>query len=207
MMSGLTTCHLVTALVAIGLSGCGSTQPHFYRLTSSATPDGALSTTTAVIVEPVSVPASVDQPQFVVQVAPNRVDVDEFNRWDAPLGDSIARAVAGNLSVLLASPNVATAPLANFNPTYTVTINVQRFESVEGQEALVDAVWVVRNAAGSTRSGRTLAREAPQGDNFEALAVAHSHAITKLSEDIAAAIRADSAASTHNPYFGKKTPA
>jgi hypothetical protein len=48
----------------------------------------------------------VDQPEFVVQVAPNRVDVDEFNRWDAPLNDGIARAVAGDLIYLttLAAP-------------------------------------------------------------------------------------------------------
>jgi uncharacterized protein len=129
----------------------------------------------------------------VVQVAPNRVEVEEFNRWDAPLGDSIGRAVAGDLRVLLANPNVATAPLANFNSAYMVTINVQRFESVKGETALVDAIWVVHSAAG-TRSGRTIARVAPQGEDFEALAVAHSRAIAKLSGDIAAAIRADTRA-------------
>ena len=202
MTSEQKTRHILIALAATALAGCGaSATPHFYRLSSSATPTGAPALQIAVMVEPVAVPPAVDQPQFVVQVAPNRVDVKEFNRWDAPLGDSIARAVAGDLSVLLATPNVATAPLANFNPAYIVTINVQRFESVEGQEALVDAVWVVRNAAGNTRSGRTLAREAPEGESFEALAVAHSRAITKLSEDIATAIRADSTARTRNQNY------
>jgi uncharacterized protein len=196
MMSGLTTRQLFIGLVAAALWGCSSATPRFYTLSSSATPNGAPSVQTAVLVEPVTVPPAVDQPQFVVQAAPNRVDVDEFNRWDAPLSDSIARAVAGNLSVILATPNVATAPLADFNPAYVVTINVQRFESVEGQEALVDAVWVVRGANGKTRSGRTVAKEVPQGEGFEALAGAHSRAITKLSEDIAAAIKGDSSAST-----------
>ena len=72
----------------------------------------------AVMVGPVSIPAAVDQPQFVVQVASNRVEIDEFNRWDAPLNDSIARAVAGDLTVLLGTPNVAAAPFANFDPAY-----------------------------------------------------------------------------------------
>ena len=144
------------------------------------------------MVGPVSVPASVDQPQFVVQVAPNRVEVDEFNRWAAPLSDSIARAVAGDLAVLLGTPDVATAPLANFNPAYRVTIDVQRFESVQGQAALVEAVWTVRKTAGGeTRSGRTVAREAVQGDGFDALAAAHSRALATMSADIAAAIRAE----------------
>jgi uncharacterized lipoprotein YmbA len=103
------------------------------------------------MVGPVSVPPAVDRPQFVVQVAPNRVEVEEFDRWARPLDDSIARAVAGDLSVLLATPNVTTAPLADLNPAYRVTINVQRFESVKGEAALVDAVWAVRSAAGGRR--------------------------------------------------------
>jgi uncharacterized protein len=197
MMSYRKTRGFVPGLVAAALWGCGtSAQPRLYGLNASAIPNGAPSVQTAVMVEPVSVPPAVDQPQIVVQVAPNRVEVEEFNRWDAPLGDSIARAVAGDLSVLLATPNVATAPLANFNPAFTVTINVQRFESVKGQTALLDAVWVVRSAGGTTRSGRTIASEAPQGKSFEDLAAAHSRALTKLSEDIAAAIRADAGART-----------
>ena len=112
----------------------------------------------AVMVGPVSVPAAVDRPEFVVQTAPNRVDVDEFNRWAAPLNDGIAQVVAGDLVKLLGTPNVAAAPLANFNPAYRVTIDVQRFDSVAGQSALVEAVWTVhKTAGGETRSGRTLA--------------------------------------------------
>jgi uncharacterized protein len=144
------------------------------------------------MVGPVSVPAAVDRPQFVVQAAPNRVDVDEFNRWAAPLNDSIAQAVAGDLVKLLGTPNVAAAPLANFDPAYRVTIEVQRFDSAPGQAALLEAVWTVRKASGGvTRSGRTVAREAVQGDGFDALAAAHSRALAKMSGDIAAAIRAE----------------
>src|SRR5580704_12477382 len=113
----------------------------------------------AVTVGPVTVRASVDQPEFVVQVASNRVELDEFNRWAAPLNDSIARAVAGNLVVLLGTPDVTTSPMANFNPAYLVTIEVQRFESTRGEGALLDAVWAVhKTAGGATRSGRTIAQ-------------------------------------------------
>ena len=179
------------ALVAAAAAGCASAPARFYSLDSTATPDGAPAARAAVMVGPVSVPASVDQPEFVVQVAPNRVEVDEFNRWDAPLNDGIARALAGDLAVQLGTPEVAAAPLANFNPSYWVTINVQRFESIPGQAALVEAVWTVRAAGGETRSGRTVAREAVQGDGFDALAAAHSRALAKMSGDIAAAIRAE----------------
>src|SRR5439155_1584506 len=91
----------------------------------------------------------------------NRIALEEFNRWAAPLDDNIARAVAGNLAILLGTPRVATGPLVpNLGPAYRVAIDVQRFESVPGETVLVDAVWAVRKPAGRDarpRSG-TLAR-------------------------------------------------
>jgi uncharacterized protein len=182
---------LALALAVVAAFGCATTPARFYTLDSTATPDGTVPAQLAVMVGPVSIPAADDQPEFVTQVASNRVDVDEFNRWAAPLSDSIARAVAGDLAVLLGTPDVATAPMANFNPAYTVTIDVQRFESTRGQGVLLEAVWAVhQTAGGATRAGRTLAQEAAQGDGFDALAAAHSRALARMSADIAAAIRA-----------------
>ena len=184
---------LCLALVAlIGAAGCGtSATPKFYSLSATSTPDGSAAANVAVLVGPISIPAGVDRPQFVVQNGANQVDVEEFNRWSAPLNDSIAKAVAGDLSVLLGTPDVATAPLANFNANYRVTIDVQRFDSIRGQGTVLDAVWVVRKANGDTQSGRTMTHESAQADTFDALAAAHSRAIAKMSADIAGAIRAE----------------
>jgi uncharacterized lipoprotein YmbA len=194
-MAGRIAHMLSIVFVATAVAGCGaSATARFYTLNSTATAEGVPAASYAVAVGPVSVPASVDRPQFVVQVAPNRVDIDEFNRWAAPLNDSIARAVAGNLSVLLGTPDVAVVPLANFNPAYRVTIDVQRFESVPDEAVLVEAVWAVRKSAGGeTRSGRTVARTPVQGAGFDALAAAYSRALAQVSGDIAAAIRAEAA--------------
>jgi len=183
----------IALLAAVAAVSCSTTATsRFYTLEATATADGASSAPGSVMVGPVTIPAAVDRPEFVVQVAPNRVEVEEFNRWVAPLSDSIARVVAGNLVVMLGTPEVATAPLANFNPAYLITIDVQRFDSIRGQAAVLEAVWTVRKTAGGeTRSSRTVARETVQGDGFEALAAAHSRALAKLSGDIAAAIRAE----------------
>ena len=191
-MTGRIAYQISIALVAIVAAGCSTAPSRFYALDSTAVADGAPAAHAAVMVGPVTVPAAVDRPEFVVQVAPNRDEVDEFNRWVAPLNDAIARAVAGNLVVLLGTPDVATETLANFIPDYRVTIDVQRFESIQGQAAILEAVWNVRKmVGGQTRSGRTVAREPVQGQGFDALAAAHSHAIAKMSADIAAAIRAE----------------
>jgi uncharacterized protein len=187
----------ITQLISIALAatlaaGCSTAPARFYSLSSTATSDGTPVTPARVAVGPVAIPASVDQPEFVVQVAANQVQVDEFNRWVSPLGDGIARTVAGDLVVLLGTPEVASAQLANFTPDYRVTIDVQRFESVQGQAATLEAVWTVRKTAGGEiRSGRTVAREPVQGQGFDALAAAHSQALAKMSGDIAAAIRVE----------------
>jgi uncharacterized protein len=192
-MAGCIARLISIALVVAAANGCGTSAPaRFYTLDSTATSNGAPAAHISVIVGPVTIPASVDQPQFVVQVASNRVEVDEFNRWVAPLNDSIARAVAGDLSVILGTPDVAEVPLANFHPDYWVTINVQRFESTRSEAALLEAVWAVRKTiGGQTLSGRTFAREPVQGDGFEVLAAAHSRALAQMSGDIAAAIRTE----------------
>jgi|SRR5271154_268815 uncharacterized lipoprotein YmbA len=180
------------ALAAVVAVGCSTAPSKFYSLSSTSAADGTPPTAVAVMVGPVTIPASVDQPEFVVQVAANRVQVDEFNRWVAPLGDAIARAVAGDLVVLLGTPEVASNQLANFVPDYRVTIDVQRFESVPGNAATLEAVWTVRKTVGGEiRSGRTVAREPVQGQSYDALAAAHSQALAQMSTDIAVAIRAE----------------
>ena len=185
-------------ILLLALAACRTSAPaRFYTLDPTATADGgAPAASYAVAVGPVSIPPVVDRPQFVVQVAPNRIAVDEFNRWASPLDDNIARTVAGDLTILLGTPRVVTGPLApSLAPAYRVAIDVQRFESVPGQNVVVDAVWAVqKGTTRGVRSGRTIAREPVDGAGFDALAAAHSRALAKLSADIAAAIRAEAAA-------------
>ncbi len=184
--------HLIAAaFIALVAAGCTSAPSRFYTLSSTAVADGSPALSCVVAIDPVSIPAEVDRSQFTVQVGPNQVEVNEFNRWAAPLNEAIARAIAGDLSVQLGTPRVASAQLANFNPDYRVAISIQRFDSVPGKSALVEALWVVRKqGAAAAVSGRTIARETVTDASFDALTAAHSRALAKVSADITAAIRA-----------------
>lgn len=188
------TANVLVLVLAAALSSCSSPPSRFYTLTAAAqAEDGAAAADYSVVVDGVGIPAVVDRPQFVVQKSQNRVAIDEFNRWAAPLATSVARAVAENLVVLLGTPRVASGTLAaSFDPAYHVAIDIQRLESIPGEATILEAVWVVRGK-GTTASGRSAQREAVQGAGYETLAAAHSRAIAKLSRDIAAAIRADAA--------------
>jgi hypothetical protein len=181
------------ALLLLAATAClGSEPARFYTLDSTARADGAPLASVAVLVSPVTIPASVDRPQLVLNVSANQVEIEEFERWAAPLSDAIARVVAADLAALLGTPDVASAPLANFAPDYRVSIAVQRFESAPGQHARIDALWTVRKTSGGApRSGRSIAQESAGDASLGALAAAHSRALAKISADIAAAIRAD----------------
>ena len=189
---------LVAAIAALALAACGTTAAaRFYSLSStttvatSAAAGGAPAGSVTVIVGPVSIPASVDRPEFVTTASANSVEINAFNRWAEPLNDGIARTIAGDLAAQLNGATVAVAPLANFAPTYRVSLRVQRFESSLNESVLVEAVWVVRKEPnGPAQSGHTLARETASGPGFDALTAAHSRALATISADIAAAIRA-----------------
>jgi len=185
----------LSVLLTSALAGCGvSTPARFYSLDSTARPEAAPPLDTSIIVGPVTVPPAVDRPQFVRQVGPNRVTIDEFNRWASPLDDNVARVVAGNLEVLLGTHDVAVSSAANFNAAYQVEIDVERFQSSPDNSALVEALWTVRRSTGgASRSGHTLAHEMLRDNGFDGLVAAYSRALNQLSRDIAAAIRAEEA--------------
>jgi uncharacterized protein len=187
----LWTLAIPSALVILA-SGCASTpESRFYTLSSVPTTPAPTPSILSVTVGPVSVPAMVDRPQIVVSMGPNRVWLDEFNRWAAPLQSSIARVVADNLVAMLGTPRVApSSQTLRGDAEYRVAIAVQGFDSAPGEAATLDAVWTVSRAKdGQSQAGRTTAREPATEKGYDALAAAHSRAVARLSRDIAEAVR------------------
>jgi uncharacterized lipoprotein YmbA len=190
-MRQLTALAPVCILAAI-LTGCGSTPPSRFYTLSAARGAAAASSNISVIVGPVAVPAVVDRPQIVVDIGPNQVRLEEFDRWAAPLQNSIARAVADNLVQMLGTARVTLfAQTLSADADYRAGVDVQSFQSAPGEAAILDAVWTVRRTKdGKAETGRTTAREAVQEKGYDALAAAHSRALARLSRDIADAVRA-----------------
>jgi len=172
-------------------AGCSSTPSHLFTLSPSATatanPD-VTSSTLAVVVGTVSIPAIVDVPQIVVRKGPNQASLDEFNRWASPLRTNIAQVVVANLAAMLGTSHVSSVLIGDAD--YRVAIDVQTFDSVPGEAATLSALWTVRRVKdGQTETGRTAVREASAQMGYDAIAAAHSRALGRLSQDIANAIR------------------
>ena len=181
-------------LCALGtlIAACVSTPAsRFYTLNATMS-RAAESSSLAVVVGPVSVPAAVDRPQIVVSTSPNQVRVDDFNRWASPLQSNISRVVADNLGSILGTPRVTVfAQALSGTADYQAAVEVQNFGSALGEAATLDAVWTVRRVKdGKLQMGRTTVREPASERGYDALAAAHSRAVARLSQDIADAVRA-----------------
>ena len=174
------------------VAACSSGPPSRYYTLNAASAPVVNASRVSVLVGPVSVPAIVDRPQIVVDIGANQVKLEEFDRWAAPLQNAIARVVADNLVSLLGTPRVTlSSQTLSADADFRASIDVQSFQSAPGEAATLDAVWTVRRVKdGKAETGRTNAREPVQEKTYDGLAAAHSRALARLSQDIAAAVRA-----------------
>jgi len=201
--------HLLQAgalAAAALLAGCASAPPdRFYTLAgaapvpvpapaSASTPPAATGQLYVELV-PVDVPAQVRRNQLVVgNGGDGRVELLEHHRWAGPLADEIGHALSLGVTARLGTIDVYRTPRPDGVRVYRISTNVQRFESVPGSHALVDAVWSVRQVGGGTvLTCRSVLRE-EVGQGYEALVAGHRAALGKLAEAVAAGVRDQAAA-------------
>lgn len=203
------TIHLGMFPVLIGLlSGCtGSPMVHYYTLSievEAGIPSSVTDRTKPTIaVDPLSLPEVVDRPQIVLQSGANQVLLVDDHRWAESLKSDIPRVIAGNLSHLLMTGMVWSYPQLVQGPVdYRVSIDIQRFESIQGSTVAIDALWAVQPLSGNgiaRRTGRSTVQQPVMGQGYEAIAAAHSRALAAISREIADAIRDLMAAQKDSP--------
>jgi uncharacterized protein len=185
----------VALLLLVG--GCGSSPPmRYYTLAADQSSDksevlNSPAGAYAVAVGPVTVPHAVDRPQFVIQVAPNRVALLDDQRWAEPLNSGIPRAIASDLARLLGVPTVMFPQDSLVDVKYRVAIEIRNFVSVPGEAATVEASWTVFGPHDAVKRGQLLAREPVKEVGYDALAAAHGRALMRVSREVAATIRSE----------------
>lgn len=142
-------------------------------------------------VQPVGIPPQVDHSQWVVRQADDSLLLLEQDRWAAPLQDELRGAIVERLVSKWGALDVRY--VAMMVPTnWTVRVDVQRFESIPGREARLEAVWsatqaMLNRAPLVCRSSRV---ESVSGSGVTALADAHRRAVTALADEIGQRLRA-----------------
>jgi uncharacterized lipoprotein YmbA len=186
---------MTAGVFAVLVAGCASSpSSRFYTLGGDAAPAAAsMPASFYVEVPPVDMPPQVAKNQLVVQTSPAQVQVLEQERWASLPADEVRRALSADLTRQLGAIDVYNTPRPDSVPVYRVKVNVQRFESWAGSQAVIDAVWSVR-AVGSQAvlTCRTVAQQ-PVGAGYDALVAGHRKAVDQLAAEIAAGVREVSA--------------
>ena len=191
----LKTATLVVTFTTLLLTGCGSSSPRvdFYTLNPLSGNQGQVNTTQSnqklsIGVGPVKIPEILDRPQIVTRSGPNKLNVDEFHRWAGRMNESLAGVLAQNISLLLATDQVAVYPWqTDFKPHYRIALKIRYFEGQWGKDVLLEAIWSVsgRQSQQTHIKRKSVINEplSPEPD-YAALVAAHSRAIAQLSREI-----------------------
>lgn len=184
--------HAACIAVAALLSACAGAPPdRFYTLGGSAPAAAAAAAAEPVYIEmlAVTVPAQVRRKQLVVATGPGQVDMLEHHRWIGPLADEIQQALSLEVSSRLGAIDVNKTAYPDGAAPWRISTNVQRFESVSGEYALLDATWSLRRVGSeAVLTCRSVLRE-PVGQGYEALVAGHRAALARLADAMAAAVR------------------
>jgi len=178
---------IVLAASAALTAACSSTPPpHYYNLSPQA---AQLGTTAGPSVSVhTTIPDKLDRPQLVVTVNTNEVAILEQRE---PLAGEIGRVIAANLSRATGNPRIAAYPQStSLNADYRVLVDIQRFSGKLDGEVSVEALWSVRTAQGGERSSGRASAQDSAGKTYDTLVAAYDRALAKISDAIAAQIKA-----------------
>ncbi|OZI34071.1 hypothetical protein CAL29_10965 [Bordetella genomosp. 10] len=178
------------------LAGCAGSPPvHYYTLTGAPLPPSATPAPAApafmLEVLPVDVPPTADQPQLMMREQDGGLTPLYSERWSAPLADEMRGALADRLTRTLQAPDVQAMRAPAGAPVWRVTVDVQRFDSVTGVEAVVDATWRVRpaNLKGQAWQCRSVSRVSVSGTDAPSAVRGLRDATRDLALTIASAIQ------------------
>ena len=189
--SALAPARALGLAAMLALAGCASTpEAHFYTLNSGAAAAPAAVVNFYVEVQAVTVPQQVSRNQLVVGSGAGRIELLEQERWAGPLAGEIGQALSLDVTGALGAIDVYRSAHPDNVPLYRISTNVQRFESVPGQHALIDAVWSVRQVASGTLLTCRSVIEEPVGPGYDALVAGHRRAIGQVSAAMVKVVRA-----------------
>lgn len=196
-------CFFFGSLLAVLLTGCGSTQPPitYYNLTPMAAVQNqqysaGVQKPLAIGIDPVIFPEALDQIQLAYRLDSQRLMYDDFHRWSGSLVNDFTRVLMENLaSQLPKQSTIAIFPWGSyFKPSYRLVLNVIQFDGKLGDEVGLSARWTVTNASGKEAilTQKSVIRVKTAGKEYQDLVAALSQAVADLSGEIANCILAES---------------
>jgi hypothetical protein len=145
---------------------------------------------------PVNFPVTLERPQIVTRLSPNRIELSEFNRWGGDLRQDFLNVLAQNVSMISESEQVFKYALSdNIKPSYSVKLDVHQFDGNLGKYVILNVSWMVIESGGRAVNKvikRSVIKQPVSGNDYEALVNAQSEAILLLSQEIVDEIKKES---------------
>ena len=160
---------LVTALLL--LAACRGDPIQFHTLTPAQPGLAARNNGAEIQIEGISVPPQVDRPQIVIRQGNSGLAILETEWWGASLVDELRSALVDQM--------------VNNNPRRNVSVrlDVQRFDSIPGQYALIDVKWRLRSLGESENALVTCRStlQTPSGPSIDELVAAQQNNVKRLA--------------------------
>jgi uncharacterized lipoprotein YmbA len=188
------------ALTAALTGGCVSSPPmRFYTLTPIApeSPPAASADTIRVRLNRVTVPAELDRIQIVRRIDATRLQIDDQNRWAAPLDEMIRRVLAADLAARLPANAVAdTNESTGGERMQTLSVDIQELYADPGCSVALRVTWVLtppqpvqgKGVPGKKATEDTQVPSSGPCSAADAVPQLMSRALGLLSDRIAAAV-------------------
>lgn len=214
-------CHRLHARVpcvlaaAVLLGACASAPPNYYYtlLPAAGVSDDAPakpSSGFALSIQSVQVPEQVDRLQIVVtDPASTQVYPLETSLWAGSLPDEIRQALAAALQDSLGVRDMPITQIPEDFPVWRVALQVQRFDSIYQQRAIIDANWTLSPVNLKGRPvllcGERFSEQV--GEGMSSLVAGHQRILQAMAARMATQIRqAHAATGGKAPFIEGCTP-
>ncbi|HTH73877.1 MAG TPA: PqiC family protein [Trinickia sp.] len=187
---------MLTLTLATALSGCGHSPPTRYFSLDAVPASAPLATAGMPPVQlgAVRVPAALDRPEVVAQDGEHRLTVRDTDRWGAPLGQMMRRALAQDLLARLPAGTfvLPDAPAPDGVRGIVVTVLDLRANTKASGRLTLEGSWTLtagHPAKAVTTQAVSLSEPMSSGDSA-AIADALSRVLGQLADRIAVSLQA-----------------
>ncbi len=162
----MNSARTLSLILALALAGCGSSpKTHFFALSSVPQAEHkSVPITTPVTVAAVDLPAKLDRREMVRATGANTVEISDQDRWAAPLGDMIRRALSENLAAQVAKDKVILPDSPAPPNTAQIVVTIAEFGPDGTGKVALDGSWsLLRGNKLVLRRDIALATDQPAG--------------------------------------------
>ena len=179
----LTSISACSSVLNTNDSALGDT--HFYSLVALAPLSTATKSQLRIGVGPVEIPRLLNRPQIISRKDNTEILMAEKHQWGGSYKEELIQALTDNLSKLLNTDNIEQYPWKfSFKPTYSVRVNIERFDGQLGKSVTLKARWRLYKGTQEVLVKRSVIKQTVKGRGYSSYVKAQSLALARLSKNI-----------------------